>query len=371
MTETARHDAWQAGDSYDAYMGRWSRLVAPRFLDWLAAPAGKAWLEVGCGTGALSAAILARCAPAGLLAIDASAGFVGAARAAIADPRATFETGDAADGAELASAGRRSGDGRASERRVVRGLQGLVADARRAAAGSAEPERPPQPLRAAAGGGGALRLRDGADGAVGGVPRARAAAVAALGQRAAVRGRGMGGIGRLAVWLVRAGVRPERIAPGRPQQNGRHERLHLTVQQDTVLPVARDRREQQRRFAAFTRMFNEERPHEALDMATPSKVWSPSPRPWDGELRAPEYPAGWEARAVRSNGEVRWGGEMVFLSETLAGETVGFEPTARDGVWVVRYGPMRLAAIDAKGKVSRLRRGVNPPAQARPGPPAG
>ncbi|QQS13681.1 MAG: transposase [Rhodospirillales bacterium] len=87
----------------------------------------------------------------------------------------------------------------------------------------------------------------------------------------------MGGIGRLAVWLVRAGVRPERIAPGRPQQNGRHERLHLTVQQDTVLPVARDRREQQRRFAAFTRMFNEERPHEALDMATPSKVWSPEP----------------------------------------------------------------------------------------------
>ncbi|QQS11202.1 MAG: transposase [Rhodospirillales bacterium] len=123
------------------------------------------------------------------------------------------------------------------------------------------------------------------------------------------------------MWLVRAGVRPERIAPGRPQQNGRHERLHLTVQQDTVLPVARDRREQQRRFAAFTRMFNEERPHEALDMATPSKVWSRSPRPWDGELRAPEYPAGWEARAVRSNGEVRWGGR--WCSERDAGRRDG------------------------------------------------
>jgi ubiquinone/menaquinone biosynthesis C-methylase UbiE len=61
MVEASRHDSWQAGDSYDAYMGRWSRQVAPRFLDWLDASPGLDWLEVGCGTGALSAAILARC----------------------------------------------------------------------------------------------------------------------------------------------------------------------------------------------------------------------------------------------------------------------------------------------------------------------
>ncbi len=95
MTETSRHDAWQAGASYDAYMGRWSRQIAPPFLDWLAAPDGLDWLEVGCGTGALSAAILARNAPGSLIAIDPSQGFVTTARANVPDKRATFEVGDA------------------------------------------------------------------------------------------------------------------------------------------------------------------------------------------------------------------------------------------------------------------------------------
>jgi SAM-dependent methyltransferase len=95
MAETSRHDAWQAGDSYDLYMGRWSRRIAPRFLDWLAAPDGLDWLEIGCGTGALSAAILARCAPRNLLAVDPSEGFVAKARANVPDARAEFRTGDA------------------------------------------------------------------------------------------------------------------------------------------------------------------------------------------------------------------------------------------------------------------------------------
>ena len=90
-----RHDAWQAGDSYEAYMGRWSRQVAPNFLDWLDAPDGLDWLEVGCGTGALSAAILERAAPASLVALDASEGFVAKARADLADARADFRVGDA------------------------------------------------------------------------------------------------------------------------------------------------------------------------------------------------------------------------------------------------------------------------------------
>ena len=95
MAETTRHDAWQAGDSYDAYMGRWSRQIAPRFLDWLGAPDGLDWLELGCGTGALSAAILARCNPRNLTAIDPSEGFVAKARANVPDGRATFRVGDA------------------------------------------------------------------------------------------------------------------------------------------------------------------------------------------------------------------------------------------------------------------------------------
>ncbi len=95
MTEASRHDAWQAGDRYEAYMGRWSRKLAPQFLDWLGAAEKLDWLEVGCGTGALSAAIVARCNPQSLIAIDPSQGFVEAARASVPDPRAEFRTGDA------------------------------------------------------------------------------------------------------------------------------------------------------------------------------------------------------------------------------------------------------------------------------------
>lgn len=95
MSEAARHDAWQAGDSYDRYMGRWSRRIAPLFLDLLAMPGGLDWLEVGCGTGALSAEILSRCAPASLVAIDPSENFLATARTNIADPRAEFREGDA------------------------------------------------------------------------------------------------------------------------------------------------------------------------------------------------------------------------------------------------------------------------------------
>jgi SAM-dependent methyltransferase len=95
MTNTSRHDAWQAGDSYEQYMGRWSRQIAPRFLDWLDTAADLDWLEVGCGTGALSSAIVARCAPRSVVSIDPSEGFLATARANVPDQRVTFQAGDA------------------------------------------------------------------------------------------------------------------------------------------------------------------------------------------------------------------------------------------------------------------------------------
>jgi SAM-dependent methyltransferase len=104
MAEASRHDAWAAGDSYDAYMGRWSRQIAPRFLDWLGAAKGLDWLEVGCGTGALSAAIVTHCSPKSLVSIDSSEGFIAQARANVADARVTFQVGNALDlAAEAAS----------------------------------------------------------------------------------------------------------------------------------------------------------------------------------------------------------------------------------------------------------------------------
>jgi SAM-dependent methyltransferase len=95
MTDTSRHDAWQAGDSYELYMGRWSRRIAPGFLDWLDPDSRLDWLEVGCGTGALSAAILAKCNPNSLISIDPSEGFLAKARASVTDARAAFQLGDA------------------------------------------------------------------------------------------------------------------------------------------------------------------------------------------------------------------------------------------------------------------------------------
>jgi SAM-dependent methyltransferase len=94
MSET-RHDAWQAGDRYENYMGRWSRLIAPRFLEWLGAGTGRDWLDVGCGTGALSAAIVSGCDPKSVVGVDASAGFVAAAREMLPDARAAFQVGNA------------------------------------------------------------------------------------------------------------------------------------------------------------------------------------------------------------------------------------------------------------------------------------
>lgn len=95
MSEASRHDAWQAGDSYDNYMGRWSRRIAPLFLDLVALPGGLDWLEVGCGTGALSAAILSRCNPKSLVAIDPSENFLARARINVPDSRVDFRAGDA------------------------------------------------------------------------------------------------------------------------------------------------------------------------------------------------------------------------------------------------------------------------------------
>lgn len=95
MSDASRHDAWQGGNSYDFYMGRWSRRIAPRFLTWLDPAEGLDWLEVGCGTGALTAAILAECRPKSVLALDPSQGFLAGARAAVTDARVRFQQGDA------------------------------------------------------------------------------------------------------------------------------------------------------------------------------------------------------------------------------------------------------------------------------------
>jgi putative transposase len=115
--------------------------------------------------------------------------------------------------------------------------------------------------------------------------------------------RGVGGLSKLSVKVIKAGVMPERIAPGKPQQNGRLERLHLTLLQDTAKPPARSLRQQLERFKDFQRVYNEERPHQALGNDTPAEHYSVAPRAWDGILREPEYSSEAAVRRVRHNGE--------------------------------------------------------------------
>jgi putative transposase len=168
---------------------------------------------------------------------------------------------------------------------------------------------------------------------------------------------GAGGLTPLAVKLIKAGVTPERIKPGKPQQNGRLERLHLTLLKEAASPPAHTLIAQARQLARFQRLYNEERPHQALGGDVPADHFQPSPRRFDGVLRQPEYPSGAEVRRVRSNGEIKWQGALVYLSASLAKEPVGvFEQP--DGSAIATYGPLTLGLIPYGGdKLVRLKPG--------------
>jgi putative transposase len=159
--------------------------------------------------------------------------------------------------------------------------------------------------------------------------------------------RGAGGLSRLSVKLIKAGVTPERIAPGKPQQNGRHERMHLTLLQEVADPPANTMREQLKRLRDFQRLYNEERPHQALDNATPADRYQISSRCFDGVLRRPDYDDDQDVRWVRHNGEIKLDGKMIYISGALVGEPVGLLET-EDG-WSVSYGPVVLGTITYRG----------------------
>lgn len=153
---------------------------------------------------------------------------------------------------------------------------------------------------------------------------------------------GLGGLSQLAVWWVRLGIRPERIQPGHPEQNGRHERLHRTLKQATASPPRRTRRLQQQAFEQFRQEYNHDRPHEALAMQTPAHCYTPSPRVFPRRLPEVEYPGNYQVRRVRSNGEIKWRGRRLFLSEALIGEPVGLQEVDQDR-WRIELGPIPLA----------------------------
>jgi transposase InsO family protein len=159
--------------------------------------------------------------------------------------------------------------------------------------------------------------------------------------------RAVAGLSRLAVWWIKLGIVPERIAAGHPEQNGRHERMHRTLKQETAQPPAANRREQQRTLDRFRQEYNQVRPHEALHMQTPAAVYQPSARTFPARVPEPEYPETMLVRSVRPHGHFRWKKYDVFLSEVLWGERVGLLP--EDDRWfTIYFAQLPLARFDSR-----------------------
>ncbi|ANP84958.1 helix-turn-helix domain-containing protein [Rhizobium leguminosarum] len=159
---------------------------------------------------------------------------------------------------------------------------------------------------------------------------------------------GVTGLTTLAVRFIKLGIGLERIQPGKPQQNGRHERFHLTMLPLAMAPEV-DHAAQQAVFDAFRQNYNAERPHEALAMDVPADHYRPSLRRLPDRLPEPDYPAEAAVRRVRSNGEIKWNGDLVYVAAALAGEVVAIEENEA-GIWTLRFHAHPLGIIDRKTK---------------------
>lgn len=163
-----------------------------------------------------------------------------------------------------------------------------------------------------------------------------------------------GGLSRMGMLFIKMGVMPERIRPGQPQQNGRHERMHQSLKREAATPPSPTIRGQSMRLAAFRRTFNHDRPHEALGQIPPAHVYTKSPRVWDGKFRSPDY---WKAdivRRVRTDGSINWKGQELFVSKILKGEPLGLFEVEED-TFEIRYGPILLGEIDHRNKMHRFK----------------
>jgi putative transposase len=164
------------------------------------------------------------------------------------------------------------------------------------------------------------------------------------------------GLSRLAMWWLRLGIRPERIAPGCPEQNGRHERMHQTLKQETATPPAADLRRQQEAFRKFEREYNQQRPHEALGNRTPGSVYVASARTYPARLPELVYPEGVVLRRISHNRYLKWSGERTFISEVLSRENVGLLEIDED-LFEVYYGPLLLGWLEGAEHVFEADRG--------------
>lgn len=156
-----------------------------------------------------------------------------------------------------------------------------------------------------------------------------------------------GGLSLLSVWWIKLGIRPERIMPGRPDQNGQHERMHSTLKAETARPARGSLRAQQRAFDRFQCEYNEQRPHEALGQKVPADFYKKSPRRYPGKIPDLEYPSHFRLERTYPNGVISFGSTQWYLSGCLKGEVVGLEEVS-DGRWKVYFGQIPLGLIDLR-----------------------
>lgn len=160
---------------------------------------------------------------------------------------------------------------------------------------------------------------------------------------------GLLGLSSLSVWWMRLGIKLERIEPGHPEQNGRHERMHLTLKEDTTRPPEQDMLRQQQRFDDFRQMFNTERPHQSLGMKRPAELYEKSCRPFPEKLEPLEYPLHDDVRTVKKSGHIHlWKrNQTCYISQALAYERVGLRELDLDH-WLVTFMDLDLGIIDTK-----------------------
>jgi putative transposase len=155
---------------------------------------------------------------------------------------------------------------------------------------------------------------------------------------------GLAGLTALSVWWIKLGITPERIRPGKPSENGRHERMHRTLKAAVCAPPAATLRAQQAACDTFRQEYNTLRPHEALGQRPPASVYQAAPRPYLDRLPEVTYPAADAVRWVRPNGAIRWRQTELYLTPTLSGEPVGLTQVG-DGRWQVAFGPLVLGTF--------------------------
>lgn len=155
----------------------------------------------------------------------------------------------------------------------------------------------------------------------------------------------LGGLTRLSRWWIELGITPVRIKPGRPDQNAIHERMHRTLKEWIRRYPQATLRSQQRAFDAFRHEFNYVRPHQSLGQKPPATAFQPY-RPYPSRPLI-EYDTTMDVRTVRSNGQIKWEGAEIFLSEVLIGAKVGLLPVD-ERVWSIHFGSVRIGYLDAK-----------------------